>query len=215
MASIINEYFDDFMGMIWVQPDGPNTTVYPLACHDTDGIDEPLGDVTTRYCRQYDGSWQAVNRAQGTPGDVSFDIETWKAKQISWLQMQADRRCPLGVYFHHAFCGRSDVFLNYDQGKLAQDSIITNKSYSNMARGRAEPGAAPEKTSQTFTLTAGYPAPEYYKLVYTTVTLPDTETEPLRDIAFCNALQCRGPCGAFADICTTVDEVLCVAYADA
>lgn len=200
--AIINEYFDDFQGMIWVQPDGPNTEVYPLACHNTDGIDEPLGGVTTRYCRNFDGSWSAVNRSQGVPGDVTLDIETMKAKQISWLQRQAERRCPQGVYFHHAFCGRTDVFLNYDQGKLAQNSLITNKSYSNMARGNVEADATPEKTMQTFSLSAGYPSPEYYKLVYTTVVLPGTETEPLRDIAFCNALQCRGPCGSFVDICT-------------
>ena len=202
--AVINEFFDEFQGMIWVQPDGPNTEVDPFLCADTDSIDEPLGDFTTRLCRQADGTWKTVNRSQGTPGEITFDIVTWKARQRNWLQRQVERHCSLPIYFQHAFCGRSDVFLNYDQGKLIQDAGIISKGYSNMARGMAEPGDTPEKTGQTFGLTAGPPSPEYYKLVNTlTEALKSSVAEdaPLRDIAFCTTPQCAGPCGAARNEC--------------
>ena len=199
--TIINEYFDEFQGSMWVQPGGPNTECYPLLCADVDGIDEPQGSVSTRLCRQPDGSWKTIHHSQGSPGNITCDIATFKARQRNWLQRQAERRCPIPVYLHHSFCGRDDIFLNYDQGKLLQDAIITTKSYGNYLRGRAEPDDTAEQTEQTFSMEAGFPSPEYYKLV-STLNDADAEDEPLRDIAYCNALQCRGPCGALEDVCT-------------
>ena len=32
-------------GAIWVQPDGPNTELMYLGCHELGDIEEPLGDV--------------------------------------------------------------------------------------------------------------------------------------------------------------------------
>lgn len=196
-----NEYFEDVEGQIWAQPGGSNTECYPLDCHDLDGIDEPQGDMTTSLCLQADRTWKTVNRSQGSPGDITFDIETWKPKTQGFLARQVERRCAIPIYIHHAVCGRQDVFNNYDQGKQLQGAMITNKSSSNMVKRRAEPGEASTKVGRTYSFNAHYPAPEYFKLDSTFVDLPSEETEPLLDIVFCNEQVCQSPCGAMEDIC--------------
>ena len=194
------DIFDDYQGVVWVQPDGPNTTVYPLLCADLDGIDEPQGDIVTRLCRQADRSWKVINRAQGAPGDVTFDIVTWKAAQANWLQRQALARCPIPVYVHWSVCGRADTFLNYDAGKPLQDGLITSKAMNNSARGRADQGDTPEKTGLTFSMTSAPGAEEYYPLI-SSVGDPAAEAEPIRDITTCTVPQCTGVCGDRQDIC--------------
>lgn len=204
MAETYNEFFDEFQGVVWVQPNGPNTTVYPLLCVDTDAIAEPQGDLTVRMVRRAGRYFETANAAQGTPGLVTFDVVTYKPRQRDWLQRQVDERCPMPVYFHHSLCGRQDTFLNYDAGQVARSAFITNKAQSRTARGRAEPGATPEKTEQTYSFTAGPPAPNYWPLVETVVEVAvttATEDSPLRDIAFCTTPQCRGACGAAESLC--------------
>lgn len=194
-----NDFFSDEMGLIWVQPDGPNTTVFPLFCYDIDGLDEPGGPVTTRLCRDANGNWQRVHRSQGSPGDATATIETWLPKTQGWLQKQADRRCPMSIYLHHTQCPPFDVFLNYDAGQLLQGAIIETRSKGNLVRTRADPEAGTETPSMSFDLNGGYPAPEYWPLVTTVRTA--AEDEPFRDIAFCNKARCAGVCGNLQDVC--------------
>ena len=79
-------YFDNFNGVIWVQPGGPNTISYPLLCSDIDGIDEPQGDVTGRFCLNADGTWTTVNRTQGIAflgGAANNDEECYLAVKLA------------------------------------------------------------------------------------------------------------------------------------
>lgn len=202
----INDYFDEFGGTVWIQPDGPNTPCYPLLCVDIDAIDEPQGDISRKLCRAGDGSYRVVHRTQATPGSVTFDVAAWKTNQRSYMQKQVERRCPAAYYLHHAYCGRVDTFLNYDAGKLLPNGMISTKTYSNSARGRAEENDNPEMVGQTFSLSADNPAPEYYRLL-STIGDPDSEDEPLRDIAKCSWKQCVGPCGELIDVCDTMNVV--------
>ena len=64
------DYFSNRGSTVWVQPGGPNTIMYPLLCHDLDTIDEPLGDVTLRLCRNPDGTYSVANRDQGSPDNL-------------------------------------------------------------------------------------------------------------------------------------------------
>ena len=49
------ENFTAAMGAVWVQPDGPNTEVLYLGCHDVGDIVQPQGDVATRFCPSVEG----------------------------------------------------------------------------------------------------------------------------------------------------------------
>ena len=195
-----NEYFDNFSGVIWVQPDGPNTAPYPLLCSDIDGLDEPRGDVTARMCRNPDGSLRTVNRSMGTPSEATGDIVQWESRTRNWLEKIARDRCPVGVYIHKGICGRADTFLSYERGKLLANAFVTTNSSAQNVRRRAEQGENSEMTEQTFSLSAE-PEPElYFKLLQVT-TNAQSEDNPLRDIITCTTPQCIGPCGDKQDAC--------------
>jgi photosystem II stability/assembly factor-like uncharacterized protein len=194
------DYFTDLMGMIWVQPGGPNTRPYPLFCHDLGDVDEPLGDVTTTLCQNAMGQWEVAHRSQGAPSSSTFTIETWLRKTRMWLQKQVERRCEIPVYVHWSECPPADVFLNYEEGLQLQDSYITNKSLSDSVKRRGEEGQEPTMVGQAFDLTSIPIPPHYWKLVKSIPTI--AEEEALNDIAFCNAGRCDGPCGAQEDIGT-------------
>lgn len=195
------DYFDADAGIIWVQPDGPNTEPQPLLCHNLDSIDEPLGDTATRLCRTAAGGFKAVHRSQGFPGEGTFTIEAWLPKTRGWLQRQVARRCPIPVYVHMVSCGRKDLFLNYDYGELGKNAMITSRGKASLVRASADAGeGAADMSMMTFDMSVEPLSPEYWKLVESRRTI--AEDEDLRDIAFCNPGQCLGPCGALEDICT-------------
>ena len=195
----MSDYFSDMMGMIWVQPDGPNTRPYPLFCHDLTDIDEPQGDAMTVLCLGANSDWSTVHRSQGAPSAPTFTVETWLAKTRGWLQKQAEKRCPLPVYVHWTECPPSDVFLNYESGQSLRDAVITNKSKGDNVKRRAEEGDTATMVGQTYELTPTWPAPEYWKLVLTNHTI--AEAEPLRGLAFCPTVRCGGVCGEASEVC--------------
>lgn len=209
----MSDYFTDLMGMIWVQPDGPNTTCYPLFCHDVDSLDVPGGDVTTALCLNASRAWETVHTSQGAPSRATFTIETWLTKTRSWLQKQAKRRCPLPVYIHWSECGDLDTFGNYDTDRSLHNSIITIPgALGNMVLKRGEEGQAATLTTQSFELSANPLPPFHWKLDVTRRTI--AEEEALRDVTFCNGPSCGGDCGAAKDPCTdgmTVADVTATA----
>lgn len=196
-----SDYFDADMGLIWVQPDGPNTEPRPILCSNSDGMESPLGDVTTRMCRTTRG-WQVTSRAQGLPGEVTMTIESYLSKTRSWLQAQVEKRCSMPVYFHMNQCGvSSTTFLDYDFGQLGKNAIITSNPKTGMVRGIADAGdGAADATKMSFELSAEPGAPEYWPLVITRRAI--AEAEALRDIALDSAGRCLGTCGVALDKCT-------------
>ena len=195
-----SDFFDADMGVIWVQPSGPNTIVYPLLCHSTDGIEEPQGDVTSRLCRTTTG-WKVTSRAQGTPGEATFSIEAYLAKTRGWLQKQAEKRCPIPIYIHMNRCGTSETFLDYDFGQLGKNAVITSKAKTGMVRGFADAGdGAADGTKATYELSAEPGAPEYWPLTIT--RRPIAAIDLLNDIAFDGWARCSGTCGPAVDMCT-------------
>jgi hypothetical protein len=192
-------YYTDMMGMVWVQPDGPNTQCYPLFCHDMGDLDAPLGDVTTTLCLNANRQFETVNRDQGAPSAATTSIETWLPRTRTWLQRQLERRCPLTFYVQRAECPPDDVFLNYQVGKVLQNSIITSHGEGNMVKRRAEEGDSATKATETFDINVQPNPPMYWNLEHARRTF--AEDEHLRDIAFCTVPQCAGPCGPAADVC--------------
>lgn len=196
-----DSYFDGDMGVVWLQPGGPNTPCYPIPCYNLDGVDAPMGDTTTRLCKAGDGTFHVVHRAQGSAGESTFTLETWLPKSRDYLQIQARRRCPMPIYLHHQHCGRPDTFLNYDHGELLAGGLITNKTKGAQVRGMQDAGdGAADMATLSWDISAE-PLPEdYWPLVPTLRTI--SEDEPLRDIAFSMDGRCGGgPCGALQDDC--------------
>jgi len=200
-----SEYFDEFDGVIWVQPNGPNTEPIPVLCATVDGIDQPLGDVTRRFCRTGSGGIRTVKTSQGTPSSVTFDITLWKSKKRNVLQKAVDERCPVSVYAHHGLCGRQDTFLNYITTQPLMTGILTNKSSSTNARGQREENDTPEMVGLAYSLSTDPYAPEIYADLLNTYLTCVNEDEPFRALAICSETMCQsGPCGSYTSRC---DEV--------
>ena len=194
-----SESFSADQAEVWVQPGGPNTTVYLLPCANTDAIDAPGPDVTTRMCRTADG-WRVSHRSRGVPGPTTMTIDTYMSAVQSWLSKQKERGCQMPVYVTHGSCHNA-TFLNYDVTDMMRGGLITSKGGSGWARGRADAGdGAADASMRSYDLSGWPEAPEVYPLVLTRRTI--AEAEKLYDIDFCNPPICLGPCGVTEDACT-------------
>jgi len=187
-------FLDQDMGIIWVQPDGPGGTVYPLACYNSDGIERNRGDVTIRLCRGPDGKWAPVLRSQGLPTSATASLEAYHPKVRDYLMRQAELGCDLNVYFQAYSCGRQDTFGLYEAGQRLEHAIITTDSKSNWVRGMADEGAGPaEAQTMSFDLTGDPDAPDYRLLIEAVRSV--AEDESFRDIGACPTERCYGSCG--------------------
>lgn len=183
----MSEVLQADMGVVWAQPDGPNTEVLYLGCHDVADIVQPQGDVATRYCPDVagPGRWVTATRTKGPPGDVTTTITTYVSVLRDYLQ---DVNCPVPLYIHQAMCGRMDTFNNYDSGSLLYDADITSKTKSNTAMREGS-----DATEQIFDVSAPPPLSEYVKLQVTRQVT--AETENFLDVAIMGNDQCWGYCG--------------------
>ena len=189
-----NKYFQNFAGTVWVQPDGPNTTPQPLLCADMDGIDESLGDITNRWCRDGAGNFVSSSRTQGTPSEVTGDVVAWRSTTRNWLDKMKSEKCPFPVYVTRTSCGREDVFLNYEEGQLLPYAFVTSSASAQNVRRRGDDGEASELVEQTYSLSIQPPSVYYYKLDNSTTTNASSENEALRDITSCTVPLCEGNC---------------------
>jgi len=208
----VQEYFNEFDGMIFVQKDGPNTIPEPMACATIDGVDQPQGDVTRRFCRTADGGIKTAKTSQGTQSSTTLDVTLWKMKRRDPFQRAMERRCMIPIYVAHGLCtGRQDNILSWDEYEIYQDPYVTSKAKSNLARGQREEGDTAEMVGLTYSMSADPTVHELYKLVTTTTTVSATvaEAEPLRDITTCTVPRCPlTGCGAPQEPC---DEIHIIA----
>lgn len=217
MAQTIQEYFDEFDGMVFVQKDGPNTIPEPMPCANIDGVDQPDGDVIRRFCRTGDGSIKTANTSQGTPSSATFDVTLWKMVRRDPFQRARERRCMIPIYVAHGLCaGRQDNILSWEEFEVYMDPYVTSKGKSNLVRGQREEGDTPEMVGLTYSMSADPEVHELYKLITTTVAVyygTHPEDEPLRDITTCTIPRCPlVGCGAPKEPC---DEIHVVADATA
>lgn len=207
-----HEFFDEFDGMIFVQKDGPNTIPEPVPCAAIDGVDQPQGDVTRRFCRTNDGGIKVANVSQGSPSSTTFDVTIWKMKRRDVFQRAMERRCPMPIYVAHGLCtGRQDNFLSWDEFEIYQDPRITSKAKSNLARGAHDENDTAEMVNLTYSMSTDPVVHELYKLVTTTVDLAYgtfVGIEPLRDITTCTVPRCPiSGCGAPQEPCDEIHVI--------
>lgn len=199
--------FTDLHGTLFVQ-EGPGEPTHWLGCTDLEGTDVPVGDVTTALCHTPTGAWETTVEQQGAPSRATMTLTSYLGKTRGWLQKKAADKCPLNIYVHHTECTPRDVFNNYETGQALQHSILTARPRANQVKQRGEEGQAPTPVDIAFDYSARPGPPEYWKLVHTRRAI--AESEPLRDIAFCNAPSCGGSCGSLQAQC---DEGIIVADA--
>src|SRR3990172_7568533 len=181
-------------GAIWVQPDGPNTELVYLGCHELGDIEEPLGDVRLLYCSTEDPNrYEVIDSLQETPGGVTTSMLTDVRKTGDTMETL---RCPVPLYVNVVSCGKKNVFDNWDRSFGLQQSWVTRRVLSRLTSKDPE---TQDKAGQAFDITA-----EGLQRIlgFSVAQLDISETEDLFDIAFCNSERCAGNCGDAQSICT-------------
>jgi len=190
-------FFDSNMGNLFVQPDGPNTAIYPLGCHDLGDISESMGEITERRCPNpaSPGKWEVVLSSVGVPDRGTTSITTYLGKVKDWLERQGNDAFTL--YVHNAHEGRKDLFMNYERGEVMRGCRLTSKTRSNMV---TREGA--EAAEQSFEMSFDG-AQAYYPLTMTEEAT--SETKPLLSICVdsdtgVGVIGCAAAAGAAAHV---------------
>lgn len=179
-------YYTGQLGRMWAQPDGPNTAVHYLGCHELGDISEPLGDITRTHLpsRKVRGRRELASRSQDVPGEVTTTVTFLVGKAADYIE---GIDCPFGLYVLQGECAVPDVFGDYERGQVLQEAIITAVTDSNSAQREADD---PATIAEDLSAEA---RERFWKLQLAQLTT--TETERLNDVAFLDIERCAGPCG--------------------
>ncbi len=186
-----NEHFTSNMGTLFVQPDGPNTEVYPLACHDLPDLTKPQGDVTQRLCPERRGlGWRIVTVNKSAPDRVTFTVSTYVGPTADWLE--ANIGCAMPIYIHQNRCGRVDSFLNYERAQVLQYGKILSHSETGLVAREGN-----DSTEQSFDVSADFAELYYQQIVRTLIS---GQAVAINDVIFADLKQCVGSCGEAFDL---------------
>lgn len=211
MVKTTANYFNEFTGGIFIQPNGPNTEPLWLACAAIDGVSQPQGDVSRSYCLDKNGNIRTAHVSQGTPSSVTLTVNVWKASVRNAIQKALRLGCPPSLYVKHQFCAPYENILIYDQMQVFEYAYITGHDKSSVMRRRAEENDNPAMVDMSFDLSANPFAPEIYKLLTNTEEAyrnSTAEDEPLRDIVSCSIPRCAtSNCGPEIEPCDVLNVV--------
>src|SRR5574343_1765093 len=97
-------------GALWIQPDGPNTPVRFLGCHDLGDIQEKFGSLTLLRCMDKRGGWKTVGTLQAPPDAVTASIDNMTYAARDYLERIA---CDFTLFALERTGGEPDIFTNY------------------------------------------------------------------------------------------------------
>ena len=122
-----DEFFLAGEGAIFVQPDGPNTDVQYLGCHQLGDLTQPIGDIQLYHCPDPSAPnrWQVMGSSQGAPGPVTTEILTSVKKLREYLDLV---KCPAAMWVNLYKCGRTDQFLGYERSFFVKNFYKTQRA---------------------------------------------------------------------------------------
>ena len=181
-------------GSLWIQPDGPNTTVYYLGCHDLGDITVPKGSKELQQCFLPDGSgWEVISETEKPPEIIKLSVEVPMGKTADWLESEV---CPATLNVMMRDCGLANVWGNYVRGLIMQLSSISSEKYAGLVTRQED-----KPSLMSFELEARPPLGKVWKPKSSRMTI--SETRDLLDIAKCGGSQCASSCGPATTVCQT------------
>jgi len=125
-------YFKSGQASIWAQPDGPNTAVHYLGCHEVGDITESEGDFTPLYCPDPAQTDKFVIRdyMRGEPDLPTTEITFPVGKTLDYME---EWDCPGNIIILKQATGRRDLVTNWDRAHVLWHASKTGRTYSAMA----------------------------------------------------------------------------------
>lgn len=177
-------YFVAGEGSLYAQPDGPNTAVYYLGCHNIGDIERGRGDFEPIYCKDPSGPnrFKVVGVVQGAAPLITTNIEAKITEELDRLE-KAD--CAFTLFVTQSKAGRTDLFTNFDRIYVLGNTRISSDTYSGLSAMSAEDNASSmvsfEISAESLLVLAEY-----------TISRQSTsETSHITDISFLNERRCR------------------------
>jgi len=188
---------------IWVQPDGPNTTLYYLGCHTLDDVSEPKGGIKDLIrCFRADGTgWNIIGSTSNPPDPVTTSVTGLIDTAADWLETIVEAaNCPFPLYINGKTCPPYDVFGGAARWYALEHSEISTAGLMGLAHREED-----NISEQSFDITAWPPVLRGRAISTERVTFSGTEN--LNDIASCSTPRCAGDCGAAVKVCDTMVAV--------
>lgn len=188
---------------IWVQPDGPGTTMRYLGCHTLDDVDEPGGGIKDLIrCFKADGTgWKILGNTRNPPDIVTTSITGLIENTADWLETIVEgANCPFPLYINGKTCPPYDVFGGAVRWYALENAEIGARGLMGLAHREED-----NVSEQSFDITAWPPLIRGRGI--STDRLDFDGDQNLNDIASCSTPSCAGDCGAAVDACETLVAV--------
>lgn len=188
---------------LWVQPDGPGTTMRYLGCHTLDDVDEPGGGIKDLIrCFKADGTgWKILGNTRNPPEVVTTTVTGLIEETADWLERIIEgANCPFPLYVNGKTCPPYDVFGGAVRWYALENAEIGTRGLMGLAHREED-----NVSEQSFDITAWPPLIRGRAI--RTDRIDFTGTENLNDIASCSTPSCAGDCGPAVDVCETLVAV--------
>lgn len=171
-------------GALWVQPNGPNTAVHFLGCHDLGDISEPLGAVDILRCMDKKGGWKTVGSTQAPPDVVTTSIDSLTFGVRDWLEKLS---CEFTLFALQRECGEPDIFTNYVRVIALDHARVTSMTDKQIVHHLDD-----QSSMQSRDISAWPPVIRTGELTARRQTT--SETKDLNDVFAYTPIDCDNPC---------------------
>lgn len=182
---------------LWVQPDGPNTTMHYLGCHTLDDVSEAGNGIKDLIrCFRADGTgWDTLGATRNPPDPITTTITGLIEEAASWLETIVEGgRCPFPLYINGKLCPPYDVFGGASRWYTLENAEIGTTTLSGLAHRDED-----NPSEQAFEVSAWPPMVRGHAITTDRITF--TGTENLNDIASCSTPRCAGDCNNAVSAC--------------
>jgi len=179
-------------GALWIQPDGPNTQVHYLGCHDLGDITASKGAQELIQCLRADGNgWDVLTTLEKPPELIKFSIDVPLFRTADWLEQVT---CPATLYITMRECGRADIFSNYVRAFAMTLSRIVSEKIAGLVMREED-----KLSTLSFELEARPPLVKIWKPSLARLTT--AENRGINAITTCGIMQCASGCGPAQGLC--------------
>jgi len=122
-------------GALWIQPDGPNTPVYFLGCHDLGDVEDSAGESEPIRCMNTKGGWKTVGQKVSPPDMVATTVDALMFPEADYLEKVG---CNFTLFAMLRAGGPPDIFDNYSRAVILNKARVSTTTFTNLVHHEEE-----------------------------------------------------------------------------